>query len=55
VHHFTQDSRLVLNELANNKDAHVKYIYKSEILPDNKGNKYVDMDKFNILINLTLS
>ncbi len=30
VHHFTQDSRLVLNELSYNKDANVKYVYKSE-------------------------
>ena len=47
VHHFTQDSRLVLNELAQNKDASVKYVYKSEFMSDNKDNKYIDMDKFN--------
>jgi hypothetical protein len=47
VHHFTQDSRLVLNELAYNKDANVKYVYKSEFMTDNQDNKYIDMDNFN--------
>jgi hypothetical protein len=47
VHHFTQDSRLVLCELEQNKDAKVKYIYKSEFMNDNKDDKCIDMDNFN--------
>ncbi len=47
IHHFTQDSLLVLKELAYNKDANVKYVYKSEFMSDNKEDKYIDMDKFN--------
>ncbi len=41
VHHLTQDSRLVLNELAYNRDANVKYIYKSEFMTENKDDKYI--------------
>jgi hypothetical protein len=47
VLHFTQDSRLVLCELEQNKDAKVKYIYKSEFMNDNKDDKIIDMDNFN--------
>jgi hypothetical protein len=46
IHHITQASRLVLKELAQNKDANVKYVYKSEFLSDNKDDKYIKMDKF---------
>jgi hypothetical protein len=47
VHHFTQDSRLVLCELEQNKDAKVRYIYKSEFMNDNKDDQFIDMDNFN--------
>ncbi len=47
VHHFIQDSRLVLNELSQNKDANVKYVYKFKFMSDKNDNKYIDMDKFN--------
>ena len=45
IHHFTQDNRLVLNELVQNKDAKVKYVYKSEFLNDS--NITIDIDNFN--------
>jgi hypothetical protein len=47
IHHFTQDSRLVLCELEQNKDAKVRYIYKSEFMNDNKDDQFIDMDNFN--------
>jgi hypothetical protein len=47
VHHFTQDNRLVLSELMQNKDAKVKYVYKSEFINDDNDDKKVDIDNFN--------
>ena len=47
VHHFTQDSRLVLSELIENKDAKVKYVYKSEFIKDTIDNNSIDLEKFN--------
>jgi hypothetical protein len=47
IHNFTQDSRLVLNELSQNDDAKVKYVYKSEFMTDNNDDKTIDINKFN--------
>ena len=47
IHHFTQDNRLVLYELEQNKDTKVKYVYKSEFMTDNNDDKIIDLDNFN--------
>ena len=47
IHHFTQDNRLVLSELEQNKDTKVKYVYKSEFMNDNKDDIFIDMNNFN--------
>ncbi len=44
---FTQDSRLVLTELEQNKDAKVKYVYQSEFMTDDKDDKCIDIESFN--------
>ena len=38
---------IILHKIVNNKDANVKYVYKSEFMTDNQDNKYIDMDNFN--------
>ncbi len=47
VNHFAQDSHLYLNELAQNKHATLRFVYKSEFMFDNKDKKYIDMNEFN--------
>jgi hypothetical protein len=46
IHNFTQDSRLLLNELSQNDDAKVKYIFKSKFMTD------YNNDNLLTLINL---
>jgi hypothetical protein len=46
-HFFTSDGRLVFDELINNKEAEVKYIYHNEFTND-EGDKIVKIDEMNV-------